>query len=59
MNDNDTPKNKNYLSSIKQALARKHAALHPDADSKDTKKSPSKSPVLNNKPQKKVTGRGR
>ena len=59
MNNSDTPKNKNYLSSIKQALARKHAAEHPDADSKDIKKAPSRSPVLNNKPQKKVTGRGR
>jgi hypothetical protein len=51
----------NFTDSIKAALAKKHAAQHPDAQTadKDAKSKPAKSPVVANKPQKKVTGRGR
>ena len=51
----------NFTDSIKAALAKKHAAQHPDAQSqdKDGKAKPAKAPVVANKPQKKVTGRGR
>lgn len=51
----------NFTDSIKAALAKKHAAQHPDAQAgdKDTKAKTAKPPVVANKPQKKVTGRGR
>jgi hypothetical protein len=45
---------------IKAALAKKHAAQHPDAKTDgSTKAQPAKAPVVAQKPQKKVTGRGR
>jgi hypothetical protein len=51
----------NFTDSIKAALAKKHAAQHPDAQAgdKDAKGKPARAPVVANKPQKKVTGRGR
>ena len=51
----------NFTDSIKAALAKKHAAQHPDSPGadKDAKAKPAKAPVVANKPQKKVTGRGR
>jgi len=49
-----------FTDSIKQALAKKQAANHPESRSDDTKTTGSKRPgVVANKPQKKVTGRGR
>jgi hypothetical protein len=47
--------------SIKAALAKKQAAQHPDAKVSDAtgKSTAGKAPVVANKPQKKVTGRGR
>ena len=55
------PPNKGYLDSIKAALAKKHAAQHPDSPGadKDSKAKPARALVVANKPQKKVTGRGR
>lgn len=45
---------------IKAALAKKHAAQHPDAKiEKFDAKATAKPPVVAKKPQKKVTGRGR
>lgn len=46
---------------LKSALAKKHAALHPDADkeTKENKKTVAPTKPVANKPQKKVTGRGR
>lgn len=52
-------KPKNHVLALKQALARKHAAAHPDADGTEPPKPQGRTPVLNNKPQKRVTGRGR
>lgn len=51
----------NHVQLLKQAMAKKHAAQHPDAQGadKDTKVKPARAPVVANKPQKKVTGRGR
>ena len=51
----------NFTDSIKAALAKKHAAQHPDAQTgdKDAKTKPARASVVANKPQKKVTGRGR
>jgi hypothetical protein len=47
-------------SAIKDALAKKHAAQHPDAkDAKDTKKIKSGPPVITGKPPRKAAGRGR
>lgn len=50
-----------FADQIKQALAKKHAAQHPDAKSGEPqeKSRSGKAPVVANKPQKKVTGRGR
>ena len=50
-----------FTDQIKAALAKKHAAQHPDAKSNEAqeKSKPAKGPVVANKPQKKVTGRGR
>jgi len=49
-----------FQDQIKAALAKKQAAQHPDtkADT-STKARTGKPPVVANKPQKKVTGRGR
>ena len=45
---------------IKAALAKKNAAQHPDAqDTAQTKTKTGTAPVFANKPQKRVTGRGR
>ena len=52
-------KNTNHIMALKQALARKHAATHPDAGSMEPSTKTGRAPVLANKPQKKVTGRGR
>ena len=49
----------NHVLALKQALAKKHAAAHPDADAKETKTVTGRAPIVANKPQKKVTGRGR
>lgn len=49
----------NHVLALKQALARKHGAFHPDAEGKETTTKPGKPPVFTNKPQKRVTGRGR
>jgi len=49
----------NHVLALKQALTRKHVAAHPDADGKEQGTKPGRAPVLANKPQKKVTGRGR
>jgi len=47
-----------FLDTMKAALAKKQAAQHPDA--KTEEKAPqTKAPVRTNKPQKRVTGRGR
>ena len=50
------------VNSLKAALAKKHAAQHPDAKVDDTKtKTKTKvvrPPVVANRPVKKVTGRG-
>lgn len=49
-----------FTDSIKAALAKKHAALHPDAKQDEAKtKTPARPMAVANKPQKKVTGRGR
>lgn len=49
-----------FTDQIKAALAKKHAAQHPDAKSDDNAKAqPTKVPGVVQKPQKKVTGRGR
>lgn len=50
-----------FTDSIKEALAKKQAANHPDAKTEENKtaKVSGKPPVITNKPQKKVTGRGR
>jgi hypothetical protein len=45
---------------IKAALAKKHAAQHPDVKTEKSDTKPiGKPPVVAKKPQKKVTGRGR
>ena len=52
----------NFTDSIKAALAKKHAAQHPDAQAADkdgAKAKPTKPTPVANNPQKKVTGRGR
>ena len=49
----------NHVLALKRALAQKHAAEHPDANGKEIKQPKGKAPVLANKPQKRVTGRGR
>jgi hypothetical protein len=47
-------------SAIKEALAKKHAAQHPDAkETKDSKKVKSGPPVITSKPPRKAAGRGR
>lgn len=54
-------KKSNYLETMKAALAKKNAASQPGSESttsKNTKQSKSNK-VFVNKPQKKVTGRGR
>ena len=50
-----------FTDQIRAALAKKHAAQHPDAKSGESqeKVQPGRAPVVANKPQKKVTGRGR
>lgn len=48
-----------FTEAIKAALAKKHAAQHPDAREDENKVKQGRAPVLANKPQKKVTGRGR
>lgn len=50
-----------FASTIKEALAKKHAAQHPDikVDDKDTKVKNNNVPAKSNKPMKKTTGRGR
>jgi hypothetical protein len=55
----DDKKTNNHVLALKQALARKHAATHPDAGSMEPSIKTGRAPVLANKPQKKVTGRGR
>lgn len=59
----EMPENKktNHVSILKQALSKKHAAQHPDAQGtdKDIKGLPGRTTAVANKPQKKVTGRGR
>lgn len=55
----DDKKTNNHVLALKQALARKHAATHPDAGSMEPSTKTGRTPVLANKPQKKVTGRGR
>ena len=56
----DSSPKKNFVLELKKAMMKKHAAQHPDAKSTDTPIAPaSKAPVTANKPQKKVTGRGR
>lgn len=47
-----------FLDQIREALAKKQAAQHPDSKTQE-KENTSKAPVRVNKPQKKVTGRGR
>jgi len=49
----------NHVLALKQALARKQAAAHPDAENAGQKTQPGRAPMLANKPQKRVTGRGR
>ena len=46
------------VNSLKAALAKKHAAQHPDAKVDDTKTKVVRPPVVANRPVKKVTGRG-
>lgn len=48
-----------FVEQMKAALERKHAAQHPDARSNDSKGVTKPEKVRSNKPQKKVTGRGR
>ena len=48
-----------FTDQLKTALARKHAAQHPDQKNKEEKTSPRPGAVLANKPQKKASGRGR
>lgn len=49
-----------FVDSIKAALAKKQAANHPDTKLEETKSKLTKPDLLvANKPQKKVTGRGR
>jgi hypothetical protein len=49
-----------FQDQIKAALAKKQAAQHPDTKTDaGTKARAGKPPVVANKPQKKVTGRGR
>lgn len=50
-----------FTDTLKAALEKKNAAQHPDAQGadKDTKAKPGAAPVRANKPQKKITGRGR
>ena len=55
----DEKKTNNHVLALKQALARKQAVALPDADGKEQGTKPGRVPVLANKPQKKVTGRGR
>jgi hypothetical protein len=55
----DEKKINNHVLALKQALAKKQAVSHPDADGKEQSTKPGRAPVLANKPQKKVTGRGR
>ena len=49
------------IKGLKAALEKKQAAQHPDSkmDDVDQKAKPGRAPVMANKPQKKVTGRGR
>ena len=49
----------NHVLALKQALAKKQAAAHPDGENKDQTTTNVRAPVLANKPQKRVTGRGR
>ncbi len=49
----------NHIMALKLAMAKKQAASKPDADGKEQGTKPGRAPVLANKPQKKVTGRGR
>ena len=55
----DDKKINNHVLALKQALTKKQAVAHPDADGKEQGARPGRAPVLANKPQKKVTGRGR
>jgi hypothetical protein len=50
-----------FTDSLRAALARKQAAQHPDAKSAETNTPGAAKPtkLVANKPQKKVTGRGR
>ena len=50
---------RNFVLELKKAMAKKHAAEHPDSDNKEIKKPAGKAPVFANKPQKRITGRGR
>jgi hypothetical protein len=59
---NMSEEKKSFSSSIKEALAKKHAAIHPDSkdakgDSKSSKRTPP--PVGAGKVMKKAAGRGR
>jgi hypothetical protein len=54
-----TESKKAFTDQLRQALAKKHAAQHPDQKTQDGKSLPRAGAPVANKPQKRVTGRGR
>ena len=55
---NDKSKPNSFTSAIKDALAKKHAAAHPDAKKVSGKTKIKSAPAPKGAPMKKVTGRG-
>lgn len=55
----DDKKPINHIMALKLAMAKKKSATHPDTPGPDNNKNIGHGPVRANKPQKKVTGRGR
>ena len=49
----------NHIMALKLAMAKKQAASKPSADDAPGTPPPGRAPVMANKPQKRVTGRGR
>lgn len=49
----------NYIMALKLAMAKKRKITHPDNQDTESKKTAGRGPAVNNKPQKRVTGRGR
>lgn len=55
---NDSTKPKSFTSAIKDALAKKHAAAHPDVKKTEGKTKMKSAPTVKGAPVRKASGRG-